>query len=224
MLAVLLDMGGVLLPEISGFLRTQGDPLLVAQLRQLGVDDPEARIEDTGLRLRRAYRELEGAGTQPDPNRVLADVPIAVRRRLLQAFAKEEAQPVFSYAREVVAQLARHYRLGLVSNNVIPGDHHARALARAGIACHLDAALWSANFGRRKPDPEILHEALRQLGVAPRCAIFVGDKRRTDVEAARRAGVRSILLRRGPAAAQGAEPDFVVQDLREVPRLLAGLA
>lgn len=222
-------MGGVLLPEIPGFLRARRDPLLIAQLRGLGVDNPEATVEEAGVRLRLAYRELESAGTQPDPNRVLADVPVAVRRRLLQAFANEEAQPVFSYAREVVAQLSRRYRLALVSNNVIPGDHLARALARAGIGRHLGAALWSADFGRRKPDPAMVREALRRLGVPARRAVFVGDKRRTDVAAARRASVRSILLRRsphtveGPKPVDGPEPDFVIQDLRELPRLLARL-
>lgn len=216
-------MGGVLLPEVRDYTGALQDRLLLAQLRELGEEDPEARIRDAGARLRQAYRALAETCTQPDPDWVLSELPVVVRRRLLRAFAQEEAQPVFSYAREVVARLSRHYRLALASNNVVPGDLHARALARAGIARHLNAALWSANFGRRKPDPAMVFELLRRLGVPARRAVFVGDKRRTDVAAARRAGVRSILLCRNQTVSEGPEPDFLIQDLRELPRLLARL-
>ena len=221
--AVLLDMGGVLLPVIADYTRALRDPDLIEQLRGLGCEAPETLVRESGAELRSAYRSLESAATQPDPDLVWPDLSPAVRKRLLRAFAAEETQPVFSYAREVVARLRPRYRLGLVSNNVIPGDHHARALARAGIGQHLEAALWSANFGRRKPDPAMLHEVLRRLDVPAREAVFVGDQRRTDVRGAARAGVRSILLQRGPATPGSPEPDFLIRDLRELPGLLKRL-
>ena len=69
----------------------------------------------------------------------------------------------------------------------------------------------------------ILH-VLGTLGIPARSALFVGDKLRTDVLAARRAGVRAVhLRRRGSACAGEAVPDFVIRDLRELPPLLQRL-
>jgi FMN phosphatase YigB (HAD superfamily) len=84
--------------------------------------------------------------------------------------------------------------------------------------------VWSANFGRRKPHPAMLQYVLARLGVPARCAVFVGDKVRTDVLAARSAGTRSVLLRR-PGSPLGGEarPDFVIQALGELPLLLRQL-
>jgi FMN phosphatase YigB (HAD superfamily) len=60
--------------------------------------------------------------------------------------------------------------------------------------------------------------------VRARDAVFVGDKLRTDIEAARRARVRAIHLRRRGAPTGGhAKPDFVIRDLRELPILLQRL-
>ena len=69
-------------------------------------------------------------------------------------------------------------------------------------------------------------EVLRRLGVPPRRAVFVGDKLRTDVACARRAGLRSVWLRGRsgePRTAADARPDWIVTDFREVPPLLAQL-
>ena len=62
---------------------------------------------------------------------------------------------------------------------------------------------------------------LGELDVAAEDAIFVGDKIRTDVLAARRAGVRSVWLQRPGSEHTGeAEPDFIIEDLRQLPGLL----
>jgi putative hydrolase of the HAD superfamily len=124
-----------------------------------------------------------------------------------------------------VAQLARDYALGLISNNALPGDHHARVLRRAGILEYIDCAVWSANFGRRKPDPAMILYVLAELGIARQHAIFVGDKLRTDVAAARAAGVRSVYIRKrgSPYASAKDRPDFTIGDLRALPGLLRQL-
>ncbi len=175
-------------------------------------------------RLRAAYSALNEACTQPDIDEVWSDTPSPVRKLLLQALRRQETKRPYSYARGVVAGLAKSYRLGLVSNNVIPGDQHAQALRRAGILEHIECALWSANTGRRKPDPAMIHAVLAELRVPHRAAIFVGDKLRTDVAAARAAGVRSIYLqKRNGAEPPGPRPDFRLRDLRELPLLLRRL-
>jgi putative hydrolase of the HAD superfamily len=222
--AVLLDMGGVLIPEIRDFDGAADQPELCQELRKRGISEPADFIRQAGRRLRDAYRALEAERAQPDPDAVFEDLDAELRRLLLLGFSREETKPAFPWARDVVRELARHYRVGLVSNTIVPGDHHARALGAAGILEFIDAPVWSADFGSRKPGPEIIEHVLEKLDVSPRNAIFVGDKIRTDIAGAHSVGIRSVWLRHAEAVDSGeATPDFVIGHLRELPPLLASL-
>ncbi len=216
--AVLLDMGGVLIPELRLYDGAAEKPTLLDTLERLGAKKPRKLIIDAGQRLRSAYRELDRTCTQPDVNEVLKDLDPVLRKRLLLAFNDEETLAPYSGVRMIVQRLAQSYRLGLASNTILPGDHHAKSLRRAGILQHFDAAVWSSNFGYRKPDPAILFEVLDQLRLSAREAIFVGDKQRTDVAAANRAGVISVWLRRPGKQLVDDEPqpDFIIQHLAEL--------
>jgi len=160
-------MGGVLIPEIRDFDGAARQPDLCRELGALGISEPEAFIQEAGTRLRGAYRALEPERTQPDPEVLFAELDPEARRLLLAGFAREETKPVFPYARDVVRELARDYRLGIASNTIVPGDHHARALREQGILEFIDAPVWSANFGSRKPAPAIIEHVLEKLGSRP---------------------------------------------------------
>ncbi|WP_323676932.1 HAD-IA family hydrolase [Halorubellus sp. PRR65] len=73
---------------------------------------------------------------------------------------------------------------------------------------------------RKKPEPYYLERALADLGAET--ALYVGDKA-TDVEAARAAGVDSVLVRREHNRAVTPEPTptFDVDSLHAIPSLLA---
>jgi HAD superfamily hydrolase (TIGR01549 family) len=225
LLAVLLDMGGVLLPELQTYERAARDAAFLGALGEQGIAAPEAFVAERARLLRDAYRALEKECAQPDLDALFSDCTPVVRRLVLAAFKRESSQPPYAHAREVVAALARRYRLGLISNNAIPGGHEAAVLRRTGLLRHFGVALWSAEFGRRKPDPGMLRHALETLRVPRDRAIFVGDKLRTDVAAARAAGVRSVYLRkRGAPFVTGPwRPDFTIGDLRALPALLRAL-
>jgi putative hydrolase of the HAD superfamily len=106
---------------------------------------------------------------------------------------------------EVAATLetarARGVRLVVVSNwdASLP-----ETLERVGLAALLDGVLTSAQVGVRKPDPLIFHRALALAGVAPEEALHVGDSLVEDIDGARAAGLRAVLIRRGgePGPAQ----------------------
>ncbi len=223
--AVLLDMGGVLLPELQTYERSARNRAFLTALGEQGITDAESFVLERARRLREAYRALEKECRQPDVDEVLSDCTPVVRGLLLRAFQEEAAPAAYAHARGVVADLARDYALGIVSNNAMQGDYHARVLKRAGILQHIGCAVWSANFGRRKPDPAMIFHVLDFLGVPVERAIFVGDKLRTDVAAARAAGVRSVYIRKRGAAFASRElrPDFTISDLRALPALLRQL-
>lgn len=119
-----------------------------------------------------------------------------------------------------------NFRMAIVSNH-----HHPQALVdhldRLRISSYFSRIFISASVGYRKPDPQIFNECLAWLGVNKRQAIFVGDSLVYDVEGARRAGIRSILVSDDVSDNLGDEssvhPDFTIHDLMEIPEIVSSL-
>jgi len=118
-------------------------------------------------------------------------------------------------------RLARHYRLGVVSNFY---GNVGRVLSEHGFDPILSVVADSNAVGFAKPDRRIFEYALAGLGTAAAETMHVGDSYERDVEAAHRAGLRSAWVTvdgaRGPADGRG------VADLRvrDVAGLVAALA
>ncbi|MDR1167173.1 MAG: HAD family hydrolase [Deltaproteobacteria bacterium] len=85
--------------------------------------------------------------------------------------------------------------LGVATNR----DRPWLDLAKMKIARFFDTAVGPDEGTRPKPDPDILHEALRRLGVGPATSLFVGDSL-TDMLAAKNAGIRALGLLQGGAS------------------------
>lgn len=101
--------------------------------------------------------------------------------------AYPDALPVLEAVRE------RGLRVVVASNwDASLGD----VLARIGLAPLLDGVVTSAAVGVRKPGRALFQAALAIAGVPAEAALHVGDSPRDDVEGARRAGLRAVLLRR----------------------------
>jgi putative hydrolase of the HAD superfamily len=69
-------------------------------------------------------------------------------------------------------------------------------LARVGLADELDGVVTSAAVGARKPDPRLFEAALEVAGCAADEALHVGDTPTEDVEGAKAAGIRALLIDR----------------------------
>jgi putative hydrolase of the HAD superfamily len=69
-------------------------------------------------------------------------------------------------------------------------------LARVGLEDDLDGVVTSAAVGARKPDPRLFEAALEVAGCAADAALHVGDTPTEDVEGARAAGIRALLIDR----------------------------
>jgi len=75
----------------------------------------------------------------------------------------------------------------------------------------------------RKPAPGLVEQACRDLDIDPAASWMIGDHTR-DIEMARRAGLRSILVRTGHAGADGAfdiQPDHIAADLPAAAQIIA---
>lgn len=94
-------------------------------------------------------------------------------------------------------------------------------LEQAGLARLVDGALASAELGAAKPERAVFERALALAGAAAEHAWHVGDSVREDVEGARAAGVRPVLLARGGDAPRAPAGVPVLRGLDELPGLVA---
>jgi len=87
----------------------------------------------------------------------------------------------------------RGLTLGLISNvdRDISADYE-----RLGLGNWLEVKVISKDVGFNKPHPEIFQVAVKEAGVKPAEAIYVGDQYDIDIVGANGAGMRGILIDR----------------------------
>lgn len=120
------------------------------------------------------------------------DLPVAVARDAMLAAIRFEPYPDAAPALRDLRE--RGLRIVVVSNwdCSLP-----EVLDRAGLAALLDGVVTSAQAGARKPDRAPFETALRLAGCAAEEAVHAGDGIAADVEGARSAGIRAVLVDRG---------------------------
>lgn len=91
-------------------------------------------------------------------------------------------------------------------------------LEKAKVADLIDRTTSSDDAERSKPDPDIVAAAIRRAGVAPADAVMLGDTP-YDVDAAKRAGARIVVVRTGGwDFADGGGADAVYDDAADLCR------
>jgi putative hydrolase of the HAD superfamily len=114
-------------------------------------------------------------------------------------------------------------KLGVVTSGL--PVKQAEKLVRMGLLEHLDprAVFFAEQMGYSKANPKLYAQVCRVLDLAPGEVLHVGDHPVRDVDSPKRAGLLTALFRSGGkySAERGAtEPDYVFQDLRELPAVL----
>ena len=135
--------------------------------------------------------------------------------------ALSEAAKFPEHYRALLRALRPHYRLAVVSNF----DYTPTAvgmLRDAGVVELFDAIVVSDAIGWRKPRPEIFDVALKQLGVSPGEALFVGDRADIDVVGAQAMGMPVAWVNRSgsPLPPGVPPPDYEIRDLAELAPVL----
>jgi HAD superfamily hydrolase (TIGR01509 family) len=126
-------------------------------------------------------------------------------------------------ARRILARLANAHPLGLVTSG--DRDRVIRQLREFRLSNLFAARVCSGDTLRKKPHPEPLRLALRQMELHPSACVYVGDSPQ-DVVMARRAGVRAIGVL-GPFPTEkrlrAARPEFLIGSIEELPDILKRL-
>ncbi|WP_437735274.1 HAD family hydrolase [Sorangium sp. So ce1335] len=136
---------------------------------------------------------------------------------LAAAMANPARWPPYADTAEVLAGIAeRGIPIAVVSN--IGWDIRA-AFARHGLDRHVDVWTLSYEVGAMKPSPAIFKHALRELGVAGRNALMVGDTPGAD-GGATAVGCRVLLLPGAEGVVSWLAPSEEVRGLGAVLHLL----
>ena len=137
-------------------------------------------------------------------------------------YAKHQPK-LMAGARRVLARLRNNHCLGLVTSG--DRDRVIRQLREFRLSSLFAARVCSGDTLRKKPHPEPLRLALRQMELRPSACVYVGDAPQ-DVEMARRAGVRAIGVL-GPFPTEkrlrAARPEFLIKSIEELPDVLKRL-
>ena len=161
------------------------------------------------------YEVYRAAGL---PRRRWADADRAWRSH----YAKHRPK-LIAGARRVLASLGGAHPLGLVTSG--DRDRVTRQLREFRLTTLFAARVCSGDTLRKKPHPDPLRLAMRQMHLDPSACVYVGDTPQ-DVEMARRAGVRAIGVL-GPFPTErrlrAARPEFLIGSIEELPGVLKRL-
>src|SRR5262249_57124526 len=133
----------------------------------------------------------------------------------------EKQRPkLISGARCVLEAVRKKHRVGLVTSG--DRDRVLGQLREFRLTRLFSARVCSGDTQRKKPHPEPLRLALRQMQLEARSCVYVGDAPQ-DVQMSQRAGVRAIGVV-GPFPTEKrlrkARPDFLLDSIGDLPELL----
>ncbi len=100
----------------------------------------------------------------------------------------------FDGVRETLVTLKnKKLYLGIVTDTAQPLHVKLGKLERGGFGNVWDSIISSQEVGVQKPDPKIYQRCLKQLGLSPNQAVFVGHKS-TELEGARQVGMKTVAF------------------------------
>lgn len=181
----LFDMDGTLVDSREDLAEAANAMRRAYGLPDLSVERVSGYVGN-GLR-KLAERALEGAPVDADE----------ALRTLNAAYAEcstRRTRPYPGVDEGLRALAAAGCDLGVVTNK--PAEHAERIVRAMGWAGLFRVRMAGGDTAELKPSPVPILEAMRRTGHTPEETCMVGDHR-TDLEAARRAGVRSVFLANG---------------------------
>jgi len=231
--AVFFDMGGTI--DTYGHtreLRLERTPGIQERLLSAGIDlglsiDGLFEVVSTGLKRYHAW-SLESLEELP-PRCVWGDYILPdynIDRKALDVIAEDlmcyietsyyerKMRPEVPVVLKEIKDMG--LKIGLISNVNSRGQVPTN-LTEYKLKGYFDPVVLSSEYGRRKPDPAIFHNAARLAMVPTSHCVFVGDRVARDILGARRAGFgRTVQIKHGfehGEPDEGATPDYVIENM-----------
>jgi len=227
LVAVLFDLEGTLTGSGYQFSAAEVRSRMRERLIELGVPAGElAGLHNSlTLMLNKAFSYVSKTATADEFKLFRGKVSELLEQYWVRSARESFLMPGALEALEAIR--AAGYSLGLVSN--ASRLDVGIALEKHGLSRFFDAVVSSDEMSLLKPEPEGVFKALRQLGEVD--FVLVGDSV-YDLEAARRAGGRAVIVQPDPGGKRDWQPDAemvhgsgacLVHSLLEVPEIVKRL-
>lgn len=179
--------------------------------RALWLQVERQEMSPLALRSARFVQLVEAIGLDVDPHR-LADFYVT---------ALGDHGELYAGALDVVAQLAEHATLALVTNGL--SEVQRRRLTRLGLDRHFTAVVISAEVNAAKPAPAIFDHAVRQLAAAGHVVdkartLMIGDNLVADIGGGRGFGVATCWY--NPHKKGRGDNDVVTHEIERLDELV----
>jgi putative hydrolase of the HAD superfamily len=133
----------------------------------------------------------------------------------------------------VLDKLTKDYKLAIISDTgFTPGTILKTVMDKSGVLDYFSAFSFSDETGVAKPHPKAYLKVLEELDCLPENALHIGDIEQTDVEGAKKLGMRAIRFSGDPTYINKPNPKKTVGDaesfswnevLIEIRRIESGL-
>jgi putative hydrolase of the HAD superfamily len=144
---------------------------------------------------------------------VQGDKQLEVGKKVLEK--ESDDIEIFEGVRDTLIGLKeRRFLLGIVTDTVLPTYKKLHWFEQAGFGHVWDVFTSSRNVGIRKPNPGIYQAALRQLGVTPEEAVFVGHNA-SEIQGAAAVGLTTIAFN----YEDGVQADIYVEHFADLLKL-----
>ena len=211
---VVFDLDGTLVDSRRDIAEAGNHALQKAELPQLPHDELDSFVGDGApmLMARAARVDVKDPKTQlmvADFLDYYAEHPIDYTD--LMPGALEALEALSGYAFAVCTNKPRRTSVAV--------------LRGLGLEARFKSVVAGDDLPRRKPDPAMMHEVARQLGLPAAELVMVGDGPQ-DVLAGRNAGTMTVGVRGGIQAFErlaASEPDAMIDSLAELPEAISQL-
>jgi FMN hydrolase / 5-amino-6-(5-phospho-D-ribitylamino)uracil phosphatase len=177
----------------------------------------EHRTLNAAQRLARILANLEASLSQAAINRLVSQYEEGIYER----------PPVLvDGAHQVITQLSKHYRLGIISDiGFSPGRVLRQLMHQAEILYAFESLVFSDEAGHSKPHAEVFARTTQTLKALPTEMIHIGDLEHTDVLGARNANYFSIRFVGATPMEEGETTiaDVVTAEFSEIPAIIKSL-
>ena len=194
--ALIFDAGDIL------YFRPQRGRHFAAFLKELGLEPAPNHLQQKKAIQQQAYR---GQITHEEYREAVVGIygltqPHLVERGKQALIDDDGNVAFFDGVPETLHELKkRGYLLGIVTDTANSISTKLRWFERGGFGHVWDSIISSMDIGTRKPDPKIYQAVLRQLGLFPAQAMFVGHKA-SELTGAREIGMPTVAFNYDPDA------------------------
>ncbi len=131
-----------------------------------------------------------------------------------------DPKPETGAAKALAYLKARNIKLGIVSNSILSGKAMSSILGRYEMLDFFEFVMTSADFGFRKPHPQIYVTIMGKTCAEPEEIWFIGDWIRHDVAGAQNCGMKGVWYNPNDQDDEGVKPDAVITSWDQISGLI----